>query len=273
VGINKTIIGSAISIAVIFVLFSTISKNGENSDNQGNFISENSSKKPGFVKDPHLSDSRKADFPSQSEKSVSSNIPTDSQSGIVPRIARFFQTGEMEEIRDLPREDIRIAIEAYVSMQSKDQLAETLHQYLGMPYDLFYSIEQPEDYLEEVSDLVREDIDKPLRLTNLVITDSCSEDGAVSGATHIIPEGSQKIFAVFENCNALEGIETVYAVWRDLNDDSLSFSEYEPLREHSRYNYVWLEQEDGWKKGAYQLDLADSKSPSRILATTRFKVQ
>lgn len=270
---NKAILGSVVSIAVIFILLSVINKDGGNSDDQGNFVSENNTEKIELDANLRLTDSRETDFSSQLGSSVSSGISTESQDGIIPRIADFFRTGKVEAIRDLPREDIRIAIEAYVSMQSRDQLAETLHQYLGMPYDLFSSIEKPEDYLMEVADLVREDIEKPLRLTNLVITDSCSEDGAVSGATHIIPEGSQKIFAVFENYNALEGIETVYTVWRDLNDDSLTFSEYEPLRVGSRYNYVWLEQEDGWQRGAYQLDLADSKSPSRILATTRFKVQ
>lgn len=272
-GINKTIMGSVLSVSVIFILFSAINKNGENSDNRINLVSEKKPEKTELGANLHLANSRKTDLAPQFEDSVSTDIPANSHNDIVPRIAEFFQTGKMEEIRGLPREDIRIAVEAYVPMQSRDQLAETLHQYLGMPYDLFSSIEEPEDYLMKVVDLVRGVVDQSPPKSNLIITDACTQDGAVSGAVHIIPAGSSKIFAVFENSDALQGIDNVYAVWRDLNDDSLTFSEYEPLHRNAVYNYVWLELKDGWSRGVYQLDLADSKSPSRILATTRFKVQ
>lgn len=271
-GAKKTIIGSVLSVAVIFVLFSAINKNGEFPDNSENLASENNPEKSDFVENSHLSASRKTYLAPQFENFVSTDNPASSHNDIIPRIADFLQAGKMETIRDLPREEIRIAVEAYVSMQSKDQLAETLHQYLGMPFDLFYSIDKPEDYLMEVVDLVREEVDQSTPKSNLIITDACTEDGAVSGAIHILTEGTSRIYAVFENSDALQGIENIYAVWRDLNDDSMTFSEYEPLRIGSAYNYVWLQLKDGWSAGSYQLDLADPKSPSRILATTKYKV-
>jgi hypothetical protein len=271
VGNNKTILGLVVLIAAICVLFSVRNKTAEVSQNQGYLVSENNTEQTELEANSRLFDSHETAFLPEPEDSDSPVISSSSQDDIVPRIARFFQTGEMNEIRDLPREDIRIAIDAYVSMQSKDQLAETLHQYLGMPYGLFS--DKPEDYLMKMVDLVREDVDQSPPRSNLIITDVCAADGSVSGAVHIIPSGSSRIYAVFENRDTLQGIDTIYAVWRNLNDDSLTFSEYEPLRIGSAYNYVWLDLKDGWSAGAYQLDLADPASPSRILATTKFKVQ
>lgn len=272
-GNKKIIIRSVLTVAVVFVLFVVINKNAEISDNQKKLVFENKTEKTGFTGNSQSTDSRKVDFLAQSENSVSSGISAEPQNGIVPKIARFFQTGEMKEIRDIPRDKIKVAVEAYVSMQSRDQLAATLNQYLKMPDGLFSSLEKPEDYLMEMVDLIREDVDQFPRRSNVIITDSCAADGSILGNTHIIPHGTHRVFAVFENNDALQGMDSIYAVWRDLSDDTMTFSEYEPLHRNSAYNYVWLERKDGWPQGGYQLDLANAKSPSRILATTKFKVQ
>ena len=272
-GGKKIIIGLFFVGFVVFLLFVVTDNADKALDSLGDFVFDSLAETPEFGANSCLSESRKTNISPQPEDSVTSDVPVDSQDGIVPRFAYFLQTGKMEAIRDLPREDVRIAIEAYVSMQSRDQLAETLHEYLGTPYGLFYSIDDPEDYLMEIADLLCEEVKPSPPLSNLVITDACAEDGSVSGAVHTIPAGSSRIFAVFENSDALQGIDSIYAVWRDLNDDSMTFSEYEPLRRDSKYNYVWLELMDGWSAGSYQLDLADSALPSRILATTKFRVE
>ena len=214
----------------------------------------------------------KSNFANADRKTDFSDISSELNDGVFPRIALFFQTGKMEVIRGITIEDIQAAIKIYVSMHTTDQLAESLNQYLKMPFGLFASISKPEDYFMEATYLIRNEIDKSSVKSNLIITDSCLKDGAITGATHLISSGISKIYAVFENNDALQGLDTIYVVWRDLNNDSMKFSQFETLRRNSSYNYVWLELKEGWSAGLYQLDLADPTSPSKILATTKFKV-
>jgi len=188
-------------------------------------------------------------------------------------LIELIRTGEMKGIRDLPREDIESLVSEYVSKIPHEQVAESLEKHIGIPRRLFYSVAKPDDYLMEIIDVARGDVDFPQIPSNIIFTDSCASDGAVLGSTHIIPEGATTVFAVFENQGLLQELEHVYAVWRDLNNDKMQFSEYEPLRVSSRYNYVWLRLDKGWSSGYYQLDLADPATPSHILATAKFKVE
>lgn len=196
-----------------------------------------------------------------------------SQIDTARNFVEFIRTGEMKGIRDLPREDIENLVSEYLSKIPTDQVAESLEKHLGIPTDIFYSAGSPKDYLMDLIDVARGDVNAPVLPSNIIFTDSCATDGSVLGSIYTIPEGAPVVFAVFENQGPLQELEHVYAVWRNLNDDNMQFSEYEPLRVGSNYNYVWLQLDEGWSSGYYQLDLADPAKPSHILATSTFKVK
>jgi len=196
-----------------------------------------------------------------------------SQINTARSLIELIRTGEMKGIRDLPREDIENLVSEYLSKIPKDQVAESLEKHLGIPPDIFYSAGSSKDYLMDLVDLARGDVDGPALPANIIFTDSCAVDGSVLGSIYTIPEGTPVVFAVFENQGSLQELGSVYAVWRNLDEDNMQFSEYEPLRIDSNYNYVWLQLDEGWSSGYYQLDLADPSKPSHILATSTFKVK
>jgi hypothetical protein len=89
----------------------------------------------------------------------------------------------------------------------------------------------------------------------------------------VLPAGTERVYAVFENDHALEGLDQVLAVWRDPNDDRMVFTEFEPVRRGSAYNYVWLEVESGWPEGRYQVELFHPEAQSLLLASESFSVR
>ncbi len=107
----------------------------------------------------------------------------------------------------------------------------------------------------------------------IVITDNCDDDGTVNGRIYSIPRGTRRVYAVFENVGDLMGMEQVLAIWRDVNDKRLVFTECEPLRTSSEYNYVYLEIPSGWPRGQYQVRLCDPASEFKVLAAASFSVE
>jgi hypothetical protein len=112
-----------------------------------------------------------------------------------------------------------------------------------------------------------------VRPSVLTVTDAADPDGRITGDAHTLPAGTRRVYAVFENAHALEGLEQVMAVWRDPNDDQLVFTEFEPIRQGSAYNYVWLDVDAGWPAGRYQVELFHPEAQSLLLASEGFSIR
>jgi hypothetical protein len=112
-----------------------------------------------------------------------------------------------------------------------------------------------------------------VRPSVLLVTDSADVDGRITGGRHVLPAGTGRIYAVFENANALEGLDEVMAVWRNPDDDRMVFTEFEPIRRGSAYNYVWLDVESGWPAGQYQVELFHPEAQSLLLGSEGFSIR
>ena len=113
----------------------------------------------------------------------------------------------------------------------------------------------------------------PTNAGPVVFTDQVEADGTVTGNVHVIPAGTKRVYAAFENQGAMQGLDHVLAVWRNPADDRMVFTEYEPVRTGAVYNHVWLELDDGWPAGFYQLDLFNPSNTSELLASRSFNVR
>jgi hypothetical protein len=153
-----------------------------------------------------------------------------------------------------------------------DALAAAVESYLGLPTTEFLAHGDTASALADFFEAVQRDAG-PTDAAPLIFTDRVEPDGTVTGNAHVIPAGTRRVYASFENTGALQNLDRVLAIWRNPNDDRLVFTEYEPVRRGATYNYVWLDLEDGWPAGFYQLDLFHPSKTTQRLASRSFNVR
>ena len=188
-------------------------------------------------------------------------------------LSRTLQTGCVAELRQLSRDDLEQFAQALSGRFSREELAALLEEQFKIPRAYSLAAADPQSTL---LGLVQAALGGPenasLGATRLIFTDRCEGDGTVSGARGDIPTGAKRVYAVFENDGALQGLDTVFAIWRIPAEDQIGFAGCEAIRAGTRYNYVWLQVGDGWPAGDYRLDLCDPRNPALVLASQGFHV-
>jgi len=188
-------------------------------------------------------------------------------------LAQFASSGSMAELRALDRADVA-ALAAYLADElSAEDMSTLFQQFLGLPSGSVRGAEQAESSLVGVYDAVAGNHTREVRPSVLTVTDAADGEGRITGQSHVLPAGTGRVYAVFENDRALGGLDQVLAVWRDPNDDKMVFTEFEPVRKGSAYNFVWLEVESGWPAGRYQVELFHPEAQSLLLASEGFSVR
>ena len=148
-----------------------------------------------------------------------------------------------------------------------------LQQFVGLPADRVLTEEDVSSNLVEIYDALAGNHVEEVRPSVLMVTDGADADGRITGNAHVLPVWTERVYAVFENANALEGLDQVLAVWRNPDDDRMVFTEFEPIRQGSAYNYVWMDVESGWPEGRYQVELFHPEAQSLLLASEGFSVR
>jgi len=205
------------------------------------------------------------------EAAIASGNSRDRQTAAA--LKRFIATGAMAELRNLDRRDVEALAEYLAGQMSREEMGAVLERLLGFPANQLIGQEDPKATLVGIYDAVAGNHVEDVRPSVLMVTDQTSPNGEIIGQTHELPAGSQKVYAVFENDRALQGLDQVLAIWRDPNDDSMVFTEFEPIRRGSAYNYVWLEVATGWPQGRYQVELFHPEAQSLLLASESFSVR
>jgi len=182
-------------------------------------------------------------------------------------------SGEMTGLRRAGTPAVSALAHHLADQMSLDELSELISAGLRLPYREFATREEAVATVLDMFDALTGDAPPTALPSALVMTDTCDREGRVTGAAHVIPAGSPRVYAVFENDRSLAGMSEVYAVWRKPMDNRLVFSETEPVHTGSHYNYVWLALADGWPAGNYQLELYDPARPSLLLASETFTVR
>lgn len=195
-----------------------------------------------------------------------------SQQNTADRLRSFVTTGNMSDIRDLTPEDVRSLAELLTTQLGAEAVAAAVQSYLGLPAASFLAHGNAPEALTELFQAVQTEADSTTARP-VVFSDQVRPDGSVSGNVHVIPAGTKRVYAVFENAGALQGRDHVLAVWRDPSDDRMVFTEYEPVRAGAAYNYVWLQLDQGWPAGFYRLDLFNPSQPTELLASRCFNVR
>jgi hypothetical protein len=192
---------------------------------------------------------------------------------VAAALERFAASGAMAELRALDRQQV-VALAQYLSQNlASGELSELLQSVLGWTPPADLPPEGIRDLMVETYDAIAGHHLEEVRPAVLTVTDAADAAGRISGASHVLPAGTQRVYAVFENDWSLKGLDQVLAVWRDPNDDRMVFTEFEQVRKGSAYNYVWLEVESGWPAGRYQVELFHPEAQSLLLASESFSVR
>lgn len=194
------------------------------------------------------------------------------QQAAADKLLTFITTGSMKEIRTLNTNDIWSLAELLTTELGAEAVAAAVESYFGLPATAFLANPNPAQALTDLFTAVHSETD-PATVAPVVFSDQVQPDGTVTGNVHVIPVGTKRVYAAFENAGALQGLDRVLAVWRNPSDDRLVFTEYEPVHSGTSFNHVWLELEDGWPSGFYQLDLFHPSRNSQLLASRTFNVR
>jgi hypothetical protein len=178
----------------------------------------------------------------------------------------------MSMIDGLSREDVISLAELLVRELGPDEVAAALESQFGWPATMYRANPKPAEAIADFFDAVRTE-GVAVNTQPIVFSDRVEADGTVTGNVHVIPAGTKRVFAAFENMGALQGLDRVLAVWRNPADARMVFTEFEPVRAGSTYNYVWLELKDGWPPGFYKLDLFHPQNTTQVLASRSFNVR
>ncbi len=188
-------------------------------------------------------------------------------------LIRFAADRKLSTLDQVDRDDMKVLARELAERLPPEEVASLLEDGFRIPRQFTLAREDKAAAVMEVFDAVRGDTAAaPLR-SGLILTDACASDGTVTGSTHVIPAGSQQVYAVFENARGLENLSHVFAVWRNPKDDRMVFAELEKVRPGTSYNYVWLRVNDGWPAGTYQVDLYHPERQSVRLASETFNVR
>jgi len=187
-------------------------------------------------------------------------------------LATLVSEGRWEELASVPRRDIEALAQELSEAFSETEIASQLERYLKIPRGLTLARGAITETLMDLYDAAAGNTRSP-PFVPLTFTDQCTPEGLVTGDVNVMPKGTKRVYAIFDNSGNMAGREYVLAMWRDPDRVDLVFSETERLRPHTRYNYVWLELEDGWPAGTFQLELYDPQIPSRMLAKQTFTLR
>jgi len=188
-------------------------------------------------------------------------------------LKRFAETGLMLELQSLNRDDV-VALAEYLSTElSPQEVTGLMRQFLGYSGHDSLTAETAPSTLVDVFDALAGNAAREVRPSVMTVTDGADAEGRIIGQAHVLPAGARRVYAVFENDRALAGLDQVLAIWRNPDDERMVFTEFEPIRRGSAYNYVWLEIENGWPEGRYQVELFDPEAQSLLLASESFSVR
>jgi hypothetical protein len=194
------------------------------------------------------------------------------QSITARKLLDFAASGQMSDINGVNREAVTSLAELLITELGSNAVAAALESQLGWPAAFFRANPNPAEAIADLFEAVRTESDAA-DARPVLFSDRVEPDGTVTGNVHVIPAGTKRVFAAFENQGAVQGLDRVLAVWRNPSDDRMVFTEFEPVRTGSTYNFVWLELEDGWPAGFYKLDLFHPHNTTQLLASRSFNVR
>ena len=189
------------------------------------------------------------------------------------QLLRFAQSGQVAELQNVERADVKALAESLTKQVPRTEIAEVLHRYLGLPRQTIMTAEDPADSLMSLYDSVTGTTPVTELCAPLVITDYCTTDARVFGHTQVLPAGVKRVYAVFENSGSLRGLDNVLVVWRMPADETKVYSKCESLQANAAYNYVWLQVDQGWPAGAYQVEFYNPCNDAVALAKKQFHIQ
>ena len=189
------------------------------------------------------------------------------------RLAEFAMNRKTAVLRSLPRPDVESLAKYVAKQMPSSELADALRKTLGISTTVGRTAEEQVANVMSVYDNIAGTTPVPDLGAPIVITDNCTSDARVIGTTHDMPEGAKRVYAVFENAGTLRGLDNVFVVWRKPSDETMVYSTSEPLHADAAYNYVWLQVDDGWPAGSYQVELYNPQDNAVALAKRQFTVK
>ena len=189
------------------------------------------------------------------------------------QLVLFGSTGKLEDLRAVSRTDMAAFAQKLTEILPADEIAARLEELYGIPRAITSARGDIKQSLVDLYDTAVQTAKTDEEESPLTFTDQCDVEGKITGSTDVLPSGVKRVYAVFKNEGNLANQEYVLAIWSNLNDDSFMYSEAEPLLRDSLYNYVWLESNESWPAGTYQLKLCDPQYPAKVLARKQFTVR
>jgi hypothetical protein len=188
------------------------------------------------------------------------------------RLAAFARDGDLTALAEVSGSDVESLAHMLLDSLGTEAVEHLLQEGLRLPPGYLKQHPEPARAVADIYEAVKGAGD-PTTARTLVFTDRCEDNGSVTGNVHVIPSGARRIYAAFENAGGLHGLDRVFAVWRNPADAKMVFAEYEPVHAGTAFNYVWLDLNEGWPAGHYEVALYHPQRTTELLAARSFNVR
>jgi hypothetical protein len=198
------------------------------------------------------------------------------------RLRGFTATGDLSQVANVDIPEIRALAYYLANTADRASILELLDTCSNIQADLVP--EDPQelaDYLVNGFRAIRGDHTSEVTVTeasiraiaSVAFSGSTDQVGRIYATADRFQSGVQTIYGVFENNDWQPNIGRVFAVWRNTTMDKVVYQKTESILAKADSNYVWLEADEGWPPGHWQLDLFDPAHDFSLLATGTFDIE
>ena len=171
--------------------------------------------------------------------------------------------------------DPKAMVGIVVDAMSEEELAASLASFTDISSEKITNSDEPRALAHRLAELAMEGfLDFSNQDAAGMESVSFSEDGtAESLSTSDVGKfgGDGRIRATFP-MGAYKGDE-VFVKWTRLDDPKIMLFNHYPIRPSSAHNYVWLEPEDGWDAGEYQVNFYTADDALTPLSWGRYQIE
>jgi len=173
-------------------------------------------------------------------------------------ISQLLSEESMKQLYDIPKDTIYYGIEKVAGI-SRTEISSAIH---------------PAEYLKKLIGIgLGKNIRPGCELSEIVFAAEINKNNSpVETKTIFNWKTAHKIYACFANNGMLKGLHKVGCRWRNNTSGEIELLGAYFISPSSAYNYIYIEKNDEWTIGSYQVELYDVRTLD-IIAKDTFEVK
>ncbi|MFH1228761.1 MAG: hypothetical protein V1701_12775 [Planctomycetota bacterium] len=170
--------------------------------------------------------------------------------------------------KDVPTEQFRPQIKALINTVPRKVIEDQL-QAVGIAPSEIPPDTDLTDYAMKLLTIGRnEQVATTGAVVELSFSLQVNKNNSPMTPTNTFPTGKYRIYTCFPNKDALKGMPKVIIRWNNQTSGETVSMKLHQLDANAPYNFIWLEQKDGWTSGQYEVELFRVNTAEKVASGT-----